>query len=266
MPHVLIERARDFPEFVKSVGSARKHSDVAAYLAETVDIVSGLLFLLGSVYFLPVYAEHVGTFYYACDLFIVGSFGFCVVCAFTLAEAMIEIGPVSMEALENGLYLSGSWLFLMGSIVYRPDNQKLGIDLSMLNAGGPPIFTLELYCRHGGNLDGEMLGCILFIVGSTMFACAAFLNALNPRKSEEELSRLLSATTCLYFAGSLFCVMGSVAMLPHMGCEESMAWIGAWSFIGASLLFTIGSCLSLLRTVRLRRSPESESLTGRRDL
>lgn len=261
MPHVLIERARAFPDFVKAVGSARKESAVAAYLAEVIDIISGVLFLAGSIFFLPVYSSTLDTFYYACDCFIVGSFGFCAVCAFTLAEAVVDSGAFTMEALENALYLAGSWLFLMGSIVYRPDNKKLGDDLAVLTSVDKPVFTLEKYCQSfGGNVDGEMLGCILFIVGSVLFAAAAFLNAMNPRKSHEELSRLLSATTCFYFAGSLLCVIGSVAFLPHMGCGDQMAWIAAWSFILASLLFTAGSVLSLVRTVRLRRFPEGEAL------
>merc|ERR1719326_2517413 len=86
----------------------------------------------------------------------------------------------------------------------------------------------------------EFEGTILFIVGSVLFAMAAFTNALNQRKFDDSTATMLTATTSLYMLGSVLFVGGSVAFLPHMGCNDQMMAIGAWAFIFGSLLFLIG--------------------------
>eukprot|EP00928_Gymnodinium_smaydae_P032615 TRINITY_DN23571_c0_g4_i1.p1 TRINITY_DN23571_c0_g4~~TRINITY_DN23571_c0_g4_i1.p1 ORF type:complete len:149 (-),score=28.82 TRINITY_DN23571_c0_g4_i1:161-607(-) len=112
----------------------------------------------------------------------------------------------------------------------------------------------------------QYLSLGLFIVGSMMFAAAAFTNALNQRKYNDDASRLLTAVTSLYFAGSTLFIMGSIAFLPDLGCNEKMVSIGAWLFIVGSVFFTLGSVLSLCRTIQIlgfgdfgERTPVRES-------
>eukprot|EP00929_Paragymnodinium_shiwhaense_P026411 TRINITY_DN15719_c0_g1_i1.p1 TRINITY_DN15719_c0_g1~~TRINITY_DN15719_c0_g1_i1.p1 ORF type:complete len:131 (-),score=39.80 TRINITY_DN15719_c0_g1_i1:61-453(-) len=102
----------------------------------------------------------------------------------------------------------------------------------------------------------EFEGTILFIIGSAMFAFAAFINAMNQRHFQELIGQLHSAVTSLYMAGALLFCMGSVAFLPHLGCNKQMLTIGAWMFIVGSAFYMIGGCLSLYRTL-LVMEPEN---------
>jgi hypothetical protein len=252
MPHLIIERLRTFPEVCTCTFRSRKGFPLGAYIIEGLDIFAGITFVVGSVCFLPPYAHNLTVFLWGCALYIVGSLIFVVICTYTLVEAVSEKGWVSFETLENGLYMLASWIFAWGTVLYWPSEADHEAIESLQQCSLPQYYNL---------FSPEFEGTLLFILGSIMFAFAAFTNALNQRRFDELESKLLTAITSLYMTGSLLFVMGSVAFLPDLGCNEQMMKIGAWCFIIGSVFFVIGGCLSLWRTTIVLHSDEIEELT-----
>mmetsp|Transcript_41508 Transcript_41508/g.72931 ORF Transcript_41508/g.72931 Transcript_41508/m.72931 type:complete len:257 (-) Transcript_41508:96-866(-) len=252
MPHLLIERLREFP----TLGSFtfpfnRKEYPTGAFVLEVLDIIAGVLFVIGSICFLPPYSDDIDVFLAGCGLFVVGGIFYLVVCACSFFEALFLKGLATLEASENALYLVGSWLFLVGTFLYWPAEAHYRHIETFKD------MTLGAYFNL---FDPEFEGTLFFIIGSVMFAFGAFFNALNQREFDEFTSKLLSAITSLYLGGSLLFAMGSVAFLPNMGCGKQMQILGAWGFIIGSVLYLIGGCLSLWRTTWITRHPELEVL------
>lgn len=237
MPHLLIERLRHTPLVV--CFPSRKESPLYAYCIEFLDILAGVVFVWGSVCFLPHWAKDLHTFLLGCVLFVVGAAIYCMICSFTVAEALLEKGFASFETWENALYLGGSWIFLAGTILYWPSKAHYEYINELKEYSLGQYFNL---------FEPEFEGTLLFMIGSAMFAFAAYFNALSQQRFDEWTSRMLTAISSLYMAGSILFVMGSVAFLPHLGCSEQMVEIGAWMFIVGSVLYLIGGLLSLWRT------------------
>jgi len=250
MPHLLIERLRSFPSLGHFTFN-RKEYPTGAFVLELLDISAGIIFVIGSVCFLPPYSDDVQVFLAGCLLFVIGGVIYLIICSCSLSEALAEKGFWTLEAAENGLYLFGSWLFVVGTFLYWPEKARWEHieDLKGLSLG--QYFNL---------FDPEFEGTLFFIAGSVLFAFAAFFNALNQREFNLWPSKLLSAITSLYLGGSLLFAMGSVAFLPNMGCGKQMLQIGAWCFIIGSFLFLTGGCLSLWRTSWISRNPNEELL------
>jgi len=243
MPHLLIERTRSVP-FVCLCRASKRGDAAFAYLVEVVDIIGGISFIVGSVCFLPVFAEDISVFLAGCCLFIVGALVYFGICMFTLAEATRERGLLSFEVCENLLYLVGSVMFVFGTVLYYPpEAHHLQMNWIVQRLSLGVYFNL---------FSPEYEGTLLFILGSAFFAFAAFVNGLNQRSFDTLSSQMLTVTTTLYMAGSLLFVMGSVAFLPD---HRWMLTIGAWCYIIGSSLYVLGSVLSLWRTHRELRNP-----------
>jgi len=253
MPHLITERFRRFPEVLTLPLSTGRlewktaNARLGAYLLEAVATAASCIFIAGSVCFMPHYAENLATLYAGCMLFIIGSGLYCLICTATLSEAlMLKGGGGNYEVWENALYLVGSALYLVGSILYLP--ARVGVvHMSMLSV------SLSQVCDNSKLSDGQHLATWLFVVGSFLFVLAAFLNALNPRRSDETSSRLLTATTSSYMIGSLLFAVGSIAFLPRLGCGEDLVDLGAWCFVAGSAFFLLGDVLSLCRTSHVFR-------------
>lgn len=250
MPHLLIDRLRSFPQ-LGSFNSPfnRKEYPTGAFVLEVLDIIAAIVFVIGSFCFLPPYSDDIDVFLAGCILFVVGGVFYLAICVCSFCEALSQKGLMTFEAGENGLYLVGSWLFLVGTFLYWPPEAHYKHIENMKDLSLGQLLNL---------FEPEFEGTILFIVGSVMFAFAAFLNALNQREFDAWTSRLLSAITSLYLGGSLLFSMGSVAFLPNLGCGRQMLQIGAWMFIIGSFLFLIGACLSLWRTAWISNHPNDE--------
>jgi len=256
MPHVLLERLRHFPkpwDLAEGASFRRSDSPLFTYVIEISEIVAAVIFVLGSVCFLPSFSKDLEVFLAGCALFIVGAIIYVVVCLITYVEAVAEKGPFSYEAWEHALYTIGSWIFLAGTVLYWPSEAHTDYIQALQGCSLGQYFNL---------FTPEFEGSILFIVGSVLFALAAFLNALNQRRFDMDASQLLTAITSLYMAGSLLFVMGSVAFLPDLGCNTQMLTIGAWCFIIGSAFYLIGACLSFCRTVIVLSSCEQDEKRG----
>lgn len=275
MPHLLVQRLRSIPSLCPCTGKADP-DPICTVVVEVLDIIAGVVFIAGSICFLPIYSHDLHIFLIGCSLFVGGSSIFLCISWFTLVEAILEKGS-SIEACENALYLAGSLVFLIGTFLFYPAEGHYGID----RIKSPMLFAQphghvspsleEAFLREKlliGN-DGkflpfpmffnlfmpEFMGTVLFIVGSVLFAAAAFVNGLSQTSFHTVQSRMLTATTSLYMAGSLLFVMGSVAFLPELGCGDKMLSLGAWCYIVGSTAYLTGSVISLLRTLRNLRTP-----------
>jgi hypothetical protein len=245
MPHLLIERIRSSPDALfKQLGGYllskfSKPDYISVYLVELLDIIAALVFLSGSICFLPAFSVDFVVFLTGCVLFIAGSAMYSVVSTFTLWEATSEKGVTSFEAGENMLYAAGSYAYLLGSILYYPGEDQYKQleemkDMSLV--------------QYSNLFERELSGTILFILGSFFFAFAAFTNALNQRKFGQWSSRMLTIVTALYLGGSILFAMGSIGFLPNIGSSGTLLALAAWCFVVGSSLFLVGSTLSLWRT------------------
>mmetsp|Transcript_101371 Transcript_101371/g.327143 ORF Transcript_101371/g.327143 Transcript_101371/m.327143 type:complete len:257 (+) Transcript_101371:65-835(+) len=250
MPHLLIERVRSCPALHGVPGLRVERSGLGACLIEVVDIVAAVIFVAGSICFLPSYAVSLKTFILGCYLFVLGSVLYCLICGFALAEALATKGVAAFEVLENGLYLLGSAMFLVGSLLYLPPDHQYRL---MPDMGGP--MSLGQICETVTFLEKQFAGAVLFVTGSMLFTGAAFGNLLKRRKADDWI---LSAVASLYMAGSVLFAVGSLAFIPRLGCGEQLLLLGAWGFIVGSALFLLGGCLSLWRTLRVLSSKEGE--------
>jgi len=264
MPHLIIERVRSFELFGSppqlgagsfvlptfASGGLKQHR-FSAYAIEILDVIAALMFVPGSVCFLPQFSRQEGYLLLGCRIFVVASIIYCAICLLALGEAMSLKGHASFEVWENTLYLAGSLAYLGGSVLYIPVAPTSMLQ-ALWNLGhAMPMMSLADLCD---SLDGghQLAGTILFIIGSVLFALAAFTNALNIRKFDDLSSKLLTTTTTSYLIGSLLFAMGSISFIPHLGCGESMVALGAWNFIVGSFFFLTGSVVSLARTVYLQ--------------
>eukprot|EP00928_Gymnodinium_smaydae_P088786 TRINITY_DN72832_c0_g1_i1.p1 TRINITY_DN72832_c0_g1~~TRINITY_DN72832_c0_g1_i1.p1 ORF type:complete len:293 (-),score=49.72 TRINITY_DN72832_c0_g1_i1:62-940(-) len=277
MPHLVIERLREDPDWWSwfSCGDGtyaadtpsklvKRRSASVAYVVEAVDIIAGLMFVFGSVCFLPQYSIDLGIFEDGCILFVVGSALYLLICLYCLSEAIEHEGWWSLESCENSLYVSGSLTFLLGTVMYWPkgisDPEVAKMYLHGVKAGSMSVAV------RVNELNTQFNGTMLFIAGSVMFALAAFVNGLNLRQCGDVRSQMLTAITSLYMVGSLLFVMGSVAFIPDFGCNENMEWLGAWCFITGSAMFELGGLISLSRTMREFNSPENASLHDEKEV
>mmetsp|Transcript_13465 Transcript_13465/g.30549 ORF Transcript_13465/g.30549 Transcript_13465/m.30549 type:complete len:262 (+) Transcript_13465:205-990(+) len=255
MPHLLIDRLRSNPlaglQIHKALVPIKRRSFVSAVLVECLDVLAGLIFIVGSICFLPEYAHDVSTFINGCALFVVGAIIFMFISSLTSWEAIRHCGCKSLETFENMLYLVGSAFFLIGTLLYWPDkahtygieslkSMSLGVYFNLFS----PVFE----------------GTVLFIVGSLLFALAAFVNGLNLNDEDTTSRQLLTVTTTSYLIGSILFIVGSIALLPTLGGTDEMEASGAWCFILGSILYVIGSSVSLWRTLRCSKSDEQLSV------
>mmetsp|Transcript_85695 Transcript_85695/g.239497 ORF Transcript_85695/g.239497 Transcript_85695/m.239497 type:complete len:276 (+) Transcript_85695:179-1006(+) len=261
MPHYqILGRLRSWPlhDLKRSHDeqvSLRHREGVCACVVEVMDIFGGVIFLVGSVCFLPEVSKRLVVFLTGCALFILGGVIYAGLSTFTLVETVRVRGWQTLEACENALYLVGSIVFLAGTVLYWPE------ETHYMNMEWMKEFSLGVYFNL---FTSEFEGTLLFIFGSLLFAMAAFVNGLSQGQNTgqpDEHGGLLAATTSLYMAGSLLFVVGSVAFLPDLGCSEQMLCIGAWCFIVGSALYVIGGSISLVRVTRqMQQCPERKHL------
>jgi len=257
MPHLIIERIRECPKSTDCSCARKSNFPFQAMAIETFDLIAGIIFVVGSYFFLPQYSKNITLFLAACILYVIGGVIFLLISLWTLVEALLHHRSFTMEVFENILYAIGSWLFLAGTILYWPKKARYDYieDLKDLSFG-----------QYFNYFSPEFEGTLLFALGSVLFAFAAFTNALNHRRFEEEMSQMLTAVTTIHMAGDMLFIIGSVAFLPDLGCNHKMLAIGAWSFIIGSMFFVIGALISMYRTLRIWRMRECEALLNKKRL
>lgn len=257
MPFLLLDRIRELPLwFRRSCDSAfgeeadnsgHPRRAVFAYCLVFSGLAADITFVVGSICFLPEFSRDLDVFLIGCMLFVVGCGVYVVITSITFIESLHQKGLFCFEAFEHLLYLIGSWLYLVGSVLYWPSEAEYEHVEWMKGMAPGVYFNL---------MSPEFEGSILFILGSVLFVIAAFVNGLSIRGFDTYQQQLVTAITSMYMLGSLFFVMGSVAFLPELGCNETMMTYGCWAFIIGSILFVAGSCLNVMHTRYMLESKE----------
>jgi len=224
-----------------------RDNTACAYTVEVVDIMCGLMFVIGSACFLPSFAQDVDIFLLGCVLFVVGTTGYLIIAIFCLVESLYEKGIESLEACENSLYVAGAVLFNAGTILYWPEKSDWPMTIA----------SKELLPGQYFNWSSPAFeGTVLFIIGSLFFAMAAYVNGLSQRTFDTPIEKMFTAATTCYMIGALLLVMGSVAWLPELGCGNRMEEFGAVMYVIGSLFYVIGGVISLIRTSLQLEDPE----------
>jgi len=223
------------------------------YVIELLDLLANAVFVAGSVCFLPRFEHSMDVFLLGCGLFIAGSVLYCCITLYTLLEVLYHTGySWAFETVEHILYLMGSVLYLVGTVMYWP-SEVHRYHLTWL----AQHLSLGVYFNI---FSTQFEGTILFMVGSVLFAFAAFVNGLSQRSFDSTANRLLTCITSLYLGGSVLFVMGSGAMLPEMNCGDEMTHVGAILFVIGSALFLFASFVSMYRTRYVICSPQNQPL------
>lgn len=264
MPLVLLERLRNCP--LCCVPSTRRDRRCAITL-ELFDILGGIVFIVGSVCFFPRYQQH--ALVPGCALFIVGSAIYVAVTGFILFEMLYEQkkGQAGKsEVFEAGLYFAGSILFLVGSVLYWPQEAEVRswsdavadvvlVDYDHDNRGPSKVLSLAAYLIH---FEPHYQATLLFVVGSLFFVLAALTNLLRLWQKQDRSSYDapwwidVPVITWHYMFGAQFFFGGSITFLPELGYGDHMISLGAFCFVVGSILYVQGSCLSLARTLRFQ--------------
>lgn len=258
MPFLLLDRLRDLPEWVRhsfdaTLGNEADKSGCRrraafAYCLALSGLFADIVFVVGSICFLPQFSRDLDVFLMGCMLFVVGCGIYVVLTSITFLECLNQKGFYCFEAFEHLLYWIGSLLFLVGSVLYWPAEAEHE-HIEWMKGMAPGVYF--------NLMSPEFEGSVLFIIGSMVFVMAAFVNGLSIRGFDTYQQHLVTAITSMYMLGSLLFVMGSVAFLPELGCNEKMLTYGCWAFIIGSLLFVIGSCLNMLHTRHVLESKEN---------
>lgn len=264
----MADRLRDMPTFISDMlnftKEQRKSSAPYAFLIELLDLIAAIIFVIGSVCFLPQYSKEVELFILGCNIFVVASMQYVVISVLTMAEAVNHHGTLwTLEGMESVAWVVGSVVFLIGTILYFPDREACAVGATELskNSGdhNDPNVCHSL-AQHMNKNSKEFWGTILFISGSCIFVIAIFFNALSQSRFDHPLERMVAVISFNYLLGSLLFCMGSIAFLPNVGCGPEMVTIGAWMFIIGSAFFVIGSLVSCWRTYKmLNEQPDSGS-------
>lgn len=258
MPHLVVERVRQAPPICPcfkrrkdgKMLSLSKNDITCAYIVEVIDIISGLIILIGSACFLPSFSSDRDIFILGCVLFVLGTTGYLGLSIFALAETLYIHGIESFEACENSLYVAGAMLFNAGTILYWPEEANWPITIAAKDFTTPGQFF--------NWFSPEFEGTVLFIIGSLFFAMAAYVNGLSQTDFSTPIKKMMTASTTCYMVGALLFVMGSVAWLPELGCGDRMEEFGAIMYVFGSLLYVIGSVVSIVRLSLQADELESE--------
>jgi hypothetical protein len=207
--------------------------------------------MVGSVCFFPALAHNLDIFLAGCSLFIVGGAIYLILSVINLAEALREKDRGSWETHQHLLYFVGSFFFLVGTILYWPSRAQWKT-IEYLK-GVSPVQYFNLF-------PPELEGTLLFILGSVVFAAAAFINGVNETAGDTVSGQLLRASTSLYMAGSLLFVVSSFAFLPTFGLSDQILGLGAAGFLVGSAFYFVGGIASFARKRLELRSPELSGL------
>jgi len=152
-----------------------------------------------------------------------------------LTKAKVRV--TKREILEQGLYVTGSIFFMVGTIIWDPGLEGIFND-----------------AMTGLSRDWWLaFADVLFMVGSLEFAFAAYVNALSIWEVHYNRSLrkyALATATCFEFGGFCF-IAGTMGFVPHkyVGCNACMEQLGCGFFLVGSILYFVGSTLSLCRCI-----------------
>lgn len=203
-----------------------------------LEVTAGVIFIVGSVCFLPEYTRDVNIFVAGCLLFIIGAAIYVGLSGFTLLHAISQ-KESRAKIYEHILFFVGSIIFVWGTILFWPHNAA-----SHHYVEGLKEMSLVQYYDL---MLPELEATILFIIGAAFFGLAAVINVLTATPEEEGDALHLGIQICNFVASLLF-VIGSIPYLPPLKCTDYQVGVGAWCFIIGSVIFLFGGIGGLGRT------------------
>lgn len=226
MPHFFTTRRRLF-DMVKS-GHGIWTRFRWEILNVSVDILGGIIFIIGSLFFFPGFSEYEN---WGAGLFFVGSALYLLVTGHDWVELRRHLRKIAHKPKRRAVYewiavyayFGATLLFLVGSLLF-----------------------LSWFAKYE-------TGAWLFIVGSVAFALGAAINVLQVQKEARVAAmRLLNLTALCFLAGS---VLFAVASVPYLwdfhsdGDKNTVFTFMAWQYLVGSGLFFLGGVFSGCRVV-----------------
>ena len=223
MPHLFTNRRRQHRLSSTQIkaNSQFKWEAINAY----VYLLGGLLFILGSVLFLPRFTQHSNL---GVQIFIFGSLLYLTVTGHDFLESMCyrknksELSFLDqMEFIAAFVYLFGTLLFLLGSVLFLSQ-------VAWVKTGG--------YC---------------FIFGSILFLVGACINVIQVAQAGSMLTlQLQNATAITFITGSVIFVFASIPYLweQFSKADQTVLFtLVGWEFIIGSVLFFLGGIFNFYR-------------------
>jgi hypothetical protein len=212
MPHFVTNRPRRFAIF----GAAEKLNLQFGWEARNTLVyeAGGVMFIIGSVFFLPVYEEYVAV---GSWLFFVASILYIIVSAHDCVEIFYH--PSNTPFIDAGAaasYLIGAIVFLIGSALFLPTVGKYEAGAlcfivgSLLFVAGAVLNAMQIFQAPSARAARYfLLTAVCYIIGSTMFVVASvpYLFPFESAKDEERIDRWLAQQ---YIVGSLFFLLGGL--------------------------------------------------------
>ena len=245
-------------------------------LDEVLFVAASAMFVRGSLDFFPDASAQ--SYLEGCELFMAGSAAYFWLAVFAAYEVM-EDARLSGKPVENayiveqGLYVIGSYLFLVGTALFTPD-LSTGLDSAAAAAAAAAAdaaagaddakqliinFLGQNYYFSSGKLPAPpdtsvMRGDELFVLGSIIFSIAAFVSALaamdeDLKDNEEAVIRRRTSVACasLYELGGVCFVVGNLGFVPASTLGITACPTGTKNLMsGGATCFVAGSCLYLL--------------------
>jgi hypothetical protein len=212
MPHFVTNRPRQFAIF----SAPEKLTEQFGWEAFNTLVyeVGGLMFVMGSVFFLPGLEEYISVgswlFFAASILYIVVSAYDCVEMFYHPSDTVfIDVGAAAS-------YLIGAIVFLVGSVLFLPTVGKYNagamcfIGGSLLFATGAVLNAMQIFHAPSARAARYLLmTAVCYIIGSTMFVVASvpYLFTFESAKDEELIDRWLAQQ---YIVGSIFFLLGGL--------------------------------------------------------
>uniref|UniRef100_A0A7S2RFA3 YrhK domain-containing protein n=1 Tax=Mucochytrium quahogii TaxID=96639 RepID=A0A7S2RFA3_9STRA len=226
MPQHMVNRDRHFPTFCKLVGEEN-----AEHFVTICNFIGGLLFIAGSICFFPFQSVNLfnpGCWLYFCGCVIYFFVGLNDLTEMIQARAHKKVGIYAYEVIAVSSNLSGTTLYLVGSIFFL---SYVGMDL----AGG--------WC---------------FTVGSIALVGGSFMNLLHVYLLHNpQLLSLQNFCAVQQLLAAVFFLLPSIWYLPGNfpdQCRElpsGSRWVASWQaalYLVGSTLFTTTAMTNLFRS------------------
>jgi hypothetical protein len=217
----------------------KKAEGVAELVTGMCEVLAGLIFIVGSVCFLPEYTRNINVFVLGCLLFIVGAGIYVGLSGFTLMNAMNK-GVSRSKLFEHFLLFIGSIIFVYGTILFWPQESELHKYVFQLKE----MSIVQYYDL----MLPELEATVLFMIGSAVFALAAVLNVLGSGREDLPENQIHSVYAICHLLASMLFVIGCVPYLPPLQCTDFQVGVGAWCFIVGSVIFMLSGIAGLKRT------------------
>ncbi|GEM78065.1 hypothetical protein VSU01S_03100 [Vibrio superstes NBRC 103154] len=191
----------------------------------------GIIFILGSICFLPRFEEYVDI---GAILFVIGSILYLIVAFHDVLEVNAfrrsngGIGrELWLEFIASFAYLLGSLLFTIGSVFFL---KEVGLTVA---------------------------GAWLFIIGSALFVFGAVVNVFRILYEDSVITlQLMNLTALTFVSGSVLFLIASVPYLWTIDTAHDSHQLFrylAWQYIIGSVLFLLGGLTNYLRALLIIR-------------